>query len=94
MVFDRFEPPPRRFAVGAAYLRGQGTGDRVKAIHGIAEAQKEVGDLVVEAKLPQAGQSPSGTYEGEGYIILRHPETDVVERGLKRLVERIYVEMG
>jgi len=94
MVHDRFEPPPRRFAVGAAYLRGQGVGDRVKAIHGLAEAQKEVGDLVVEAKLPQAGQSPSGTYEGEGYIILRHPETDVVERGLRRLVERIYVELA
>jgi hypothetical protein len=53
-----------------------------------------VGDLVVEAKLPQAGQSPSGTYEGEGYVILRHPETEVVERALKRLVERIYVELG
>jgi hypothetical protein len=94
MVFDRFEPPPRRFAVGAAYLRGQGPGDRVKAVHGLAEAQREVGDLVVEAKLPQAGQSPSGTYEGEGYVILRHPETEVVERALKRLVERIYVELG
>jgi hypothetical protein len=94
MVFDRFEPPPRRFAVGAAYLRGQGPGDRVKAIHGLAEAQREVGDLVVGAKLPQAGQSPSGTYEGEGYVILRHPETEVVERALKRLVERIYVELA
>jgi hypothetical protein len=94
MVFDRFDPPPRRFAVGAAYLRGQGPGDRVKAVHGLAEAQREVGDLVVEAKLPQAGQSPSGTYEGEGYVILRHPETEVVERALKRLVERIYVELG
>ena len=94
MVHDRFEPPPRRFAVGAAYLRGQGVGDRVKALHGIAEAQREIGNLVVEAKLPQAGQSPSGTYEGEGYIILRHPATEVVERGLKRLVERIYVELA
>jgi hypothetical protein len=94
MVYDRFEPPPRRFAVGAAYLRGQGTGDRVKALHGIAEAQREVGELVVEAKLPQAGQSPSGTYEGEGYVILRHPETEVVERALKRLVEHIYVELA
>jgi hypothetical protein len=94
MVLDRFDPPPRRFAVGAAYLRGQGPGDRVKAVHGLAEAQREVGDLVVEAKLPQAGQSPSGTYEGEGYVILRHPETEVVERALKRLVERIYVELG
>jgi len=94
MVYDRFEPPPRRFAVGAAYLRGQGEGNRVKALHGIAEAQREIGDLVVEAKLPEAGQSPTGTYEGEGYVILRHPETEVVERGLKRLVERIYVELG
>ena len=94
MVFDRFDPPPRRFAVGAAYLRGQGGGDRVKAIQGLAEAQREVGDLVVEAKLPRAGQSPSGTYEGEGYVILRHSETVVVERALKRLVERIYVELG
>jgi hypothetical protein len=94
MVFDRFFPPPRRFAVGAAYLRGQGTGDRVKAIHGIAEAQREVGELVVEARLPRAGQAPSGTYEGEGYVILRHAETEVVERALKRLVERIYVELG
>jgi len=94
MVHDRFEPPPRRFAVGAAYLRGQGTGDRVKALHGIAEARREIRDLVVEAKLPEAGQSPSGTYEGEGYVILRHPETEVVERALKRLVERIYVELA
>jgi hypothetical protein len=94
MVFDRFEPPPRRFAVGAAYLRGQGSGGRVKSIHGLAEAQREVGDLVVEAKLPQPGQSTTGTYEGEGYVILRHPETEVVERALKRLVERIYVELG
>jgi D-alanine-D-alanine ligase-like ATP-grasp enzyme len=94
MVFDRFDPPPRRFAVGAAYLRGQGTGNRVKSIHGLGEAQKEVGDLVVEAKLPEAGQSPSGTYEGDGYVILRHPETEVVKRALKRLVERIYVELA
>jgi hypothetical protein len=94
MLFDRFDPPPRRFAVGAAYLRGQGAGDRVKAVHGISEAQREVGDLVVEAKLPSPGQSPTGTYEGEGYVILRHPETEVVKRALEKLVERIYVELG
>jgi hypothetical protein len=80
--------------VGAAYLRGQGAGDRVKAVHGISEAQREVGDLVVEAKLPSPGQSPTGTYEGEGYVILRHPETEVVKRALEKLVERIYVELG
>jgi hypothetical protein len=94
MVHDRFEAPPRRYAVGAAYLRGQGRGERVAAVHGLAEAQREIGELVVEAKLPKEGQMPSGTYEGEGYVILRHPETEVVLRALKRLVERIYVELS
>ncbi|HLU39894.1 MAG TPA: ATP-grasp domain-containing protein, partial [Planctomycetota bacterium] len=72
MVFDRFDPPPRRFAAGAAYLRGQGTG-RVAAITGLDRVQRELGDLVVAAKLPHPGQAPSGSYEGEGFVILRHP---------------------
>ena len=94
MVRDVWDPPPRRYAVGAAYLRGPGSGKNVSAIHGIEEAQREVGDLVVEAKLPKLGQSPSGNYEGEGYVILRHPETETVKNALKRLVERIHVELS
>lgn len=93
MVFDRFDPPVRRFATGAAYLRGQGHG-RVIAIHGLEQAQHEIGPLVVEAKLPELGQVPSGGYEGEGYIILRHPETAVVEQALLRLVSLVRVELG
>ena len=94
MVRDLWDPPPRRYAVGAAYLRGQGSGKHVSAIHGIEQAQREVGDLVVEAKLPKLGQSPSGDYEGEGYVILRHPDTETVKSALKRLVERIHVELA
>ena len=92
-MFDEFDPPPRRFSAGAAYLRGQGSG-RVVAIRGLEEAQRELGDLVVEARLPRSGQSPSGTYEGEGYVVLRHPETAVVERGLRRLVSLVRVELS
>src|SRR5262249_54854762 len=29
IAFDRFTPPARKYAAGAAFLRGQGTGDRV-----------------------------------------------------------------
>jgi biotin carboxylase len=93
VVFDAFDAPPRRYAAGAAYLRGQGEG-RVRAVHGLEQAQKELGPLVVEAKLPQQGQGPSGSYEGEGYVILRHPETQVVERALRRLVSLVRVEMA
>jgi hypothetical protein len=93
MVEDEFAAPERRFAAGAAYLRGQGSG-RVKAVHGLERAQEELGELVVEARLPRAGQAASGSYEGEGYVILRHPETAVVERALRRLVTLLRVELA
>jgi biotin carboxylase len=93
MVFDTFDVPERKFAAGAAYLRGQGQG-RVRSVRGIEQAQKEFGELVVEAKLPQIGMNPKEGYEGEGYVIVRHPETEVVEKALKRMVELVRVDLG
>jgi formate-dependent phosphoribosylglycinamide formyltransferase (GAR transformylase) len=93
MVFDEFAAPARRYAVGAAYLRGQGSG-RVKAIHGLDQVQHEIGSLVVDVKLPTAGQTPTGSYEGEGFVILRHPDTAVVQRALRRLISLVRVELG
>jgi formate-dependent phosphoribosylglycinamide formyltransferase (GAR transformylase) len=94
VVFEEFDAPQRKYACGAAYLRGQGEGDRVAAIRGLDVLQKELGNLVVEAKLPQAGQGPSGSYEGEGYVIVRHHETEVVEMALARIVTVARVEMA
>jgi hypothetical protein len=93
MVFDEFAPPPRQYACGAAFIRGQGAG-RVKAIHGLEEAQEEIGPLLVESRMPRAGQSPSSSYEGDGYVVLRHTDTDVVARALQRVVSLIRVELG
>lgn len=93
VVHDRFEPPARRQAAGIAFLRGQGEG-RVTAIHGLDRAQAEVGGLVVEARLPQPGQASTGGYEGEGHVIVRHPETAVVEQALARVVSLVRVELG
>lgn len=93
MVYGDFRPPERRYAVGAAFLRGQGRG-QVKAIHGLDEAQRELGSLVVDVKLPSIGQHPASSYEGEGYVILRHTETAVVERALAKLITLIRVELG
>jgi hypothetical protein len=94
VVTDEFTAPERRYAAGAAYLRAQGQGRTIKAIHGIEQAQREVGELVVEARLPQVGAEPTGTYEGDGYVILRHASTEVVERALRRLVTLVRVELG
>lgn len=93
MIFDAFDPPKRAYAAGAVYLRGQGRG-RVQRILGLDRAQRELGRLVVEVKLPRFGQSPASGYEGEGYVIVRHPETAVVRDALHRLVRMIRVELG
>jgi hypothetical protein len=92
-IFGTFDPPERRYSVGAAYLRGQGNGT-VIAVHGLDSLQRELGDLVVEAVIPRPGQHSTGTYEGEGHVVLRHPETAVVEAGLRRVVEVARVELG
>jgi formate-dependent phosphoribosylglycinamide formyltransferase (GAR transformylase) len=93
MVFERFAPPERAFAAGIAYLRGQGSG-RVARIHGLDRAQQELGPLVVEARLPRVGQMPASSYEGEGYVVVRHRETQVVARALERIVELVRVELS
>jgi len=93
LVFEEFDVPERKFSAGAAYLRGQGQG-RVVALHGIEEVRRELGPLIVESKLPRIGQIPTGAYDGEGFVILRHPETEVVERGLKQIVSTVRVELG
>ncbi len=92
-VYGEFDPPARRYAVGAAYLRGQGRG-RVRAIHGLEQAQREIGHLVTDVKLPEIGQAPASGYEGEGFVILRHPETSVVVEALSRLITLVRVELG
>jgi hypothetical protein len=92
VVLDRFEPRERRYAAGTVYLRGMGRG-RVRAVHGADELQRELGHLVVESRLPQPGQPASTTYEGEGYVIVRDPDTAVVREAVHRIVTRLRVEL-
>jgi len=93
MAQDRFDPQPRRRAAGTVFLRGQGIG-RVQAVHGLRELGAELGQLVVESRLPHPGQQSSGSYEGDGYVIVAHPDTGVVSDALWRLVTGVRVELG
>jgi hypothetical protein len=92
VILGTFDPPERRYAAGTAYLRGQGRG-RVRAVHGVDELQREIGDLIVETRLPEVGQPASSSYEGEGYVIVRHPDTEVVRDALRRIITRIRIEL-
>jgi hypothetical protein len=92
MVYDTFEPLERRWAVGAAYLRPQGSG-RIRAVHGIEQLDPELHELVVQARLPQPGQATSPSYEGDGFVVVRHHDTAVVEQALDQLITTLRVEL-
>ena len=92
VVLGRFNVPERRYAAGTAYLRGMGRG-RVRAVHGLEAIQRDVGHLVVESRLPRPGQHAASDYLGEGYVIVRHPDTEVVREALRRIVGGVRVEL-
>src|SRR5262249_17291040 len=94
VVDDAFDGPfERTYAVGCAYLRGVGRG-RVLRVTGVDRAQQLVGRHVVEARLPQLGSPRSDSYEGDGHVIVRHPDTAVVEQALKTVIETIQIQYG
>ena len=91
-VTDEFDPPPRRYAVGAAYLRAQGQGRSIVAAHGLDQVSEATTSRVVEVRLPRAGASPSGGYEGDGHVIVRDKSTAAVEAALEELITTIRLE--
>ena len=93
MVDGTFDPPERKWSAGTVYLRGQGAG-RIKATHGLNALPAEVTALVIDSRLPRLGQPSSGSYEGDGYLTVRHPDTEVVTAALKTLVTTVRVELG
>lgn len=94
MVYEEFDTPVRKYAAGCCYLRGQGHGSRVRGVRGWEEVRDKIGHLLTDVKLPEPGAPKSVTYEGEGFLIARHPETKVVEDALKYAVSVIRVDLG
>ena len=94
MIFDQFHPPAeRKYAVGTAFLRGLG-GGYVKSVQGLDYVMCQLGDMLVEWKAPEAGQPAGVTYEGEGYVMVRHPKTEAVEEALELIVNNVRVELN
>lgn len=92
VVDDAFDGPyDRKYAVGCAFLRGNGRG-RVIGVHGVERANERVGKVVVESKIPARGTPKSDSYEGDGYVIVRDPDTEVVKKAMNIIIETIQVE--
>lgn len=45
-------------------------------------------------RIPKPGQKKSQSYEGEGFIILRHQDSKVVESALRDIVETVRVVLA
>ena len=75
-------PWERKHAVGTIFLRGTGSG-LVKHVDRIETINRELSDLIVDARWPNPGTRKSDTYTGDGYITLRHPETTKVKDALE-----------
>lgn len=91
-IDEAFDGPwERKYSVGVAYLRGMGRG-RVSRVTGVDRANELVGRHVVESRLPVVGAMKADTYEGDGYVIARHEDTEVVKAVMKTIIETIKVE--
>jgi hypothetical protein len=93
MVYDELKIPSIIYSSGAAYLRGQGSG-KVTGVEGLNQIRSKYNDIITDIRIPRIGQEQSPSYEGEGYIILRHPDSDIVENALKEIVENVHVTLG
>lgn len=94
MVHDRWELPKRKFAVGCAFLRAQGRGNTIVDVTGLEAAQAAVGEWVELTKLPQKGQPRSSHYEGDGFVIVRHQDTEKVVSALRTIITTVRVLAG
>jgi hypothetical protein len=83
-------PWERKYAVGTVFLRGVGQGE-VQRVEGLEQVRRRVGDALVDGRLPRVGSSKSNTYTGDGYITVRHPETEKVDAYLDLIANTVLI---
>jgi hypothetical protein len=75
-------PWQRKYAVGTIFLRGTGSGV-IEHVDGVEAINRELGDLIVDARWPKPAARKSDTYTGDGYITIRYPDTTKVKTALE-----------
>lgn len=82
MVDEVLDAPwERKHAAGTVFVRGQGRG-RVAGVSGLRELHAEIGEQLVEVKVPTLGAPKNESYEGDGYVVVRDETTEAVEDAL------------
>ncbi len=94
IAFDRFTPVVKKWACGAAFFRGQGSGDRIVSVEGLDRALAQTKDTLVEARTPKVGMARASGYEGEGWALVRSPTTEGAKQALLTLIQNVQVRYG
>jgi biotin carboxylase len=84
-------PWHRKYAAGTAYIRGMGRG-RVASVRGVRETHEAIGPWLVEAKLPTIGAHKNDSYEGDGYVMVKHESTAKVQEMIRTIIETIKIQ--
>ncbi|HUR30409.1 MAG TPA: ATP-grasp domain-containing protein [Saprospiraceae bacterium] len=90
MVYGDQEIPEIKYSCGAAYLRGPGHG-KVSDVPGLEQMRSKYNHIITDIRSPKKGQQKSTSYEGEGFIIVRHPNSLIVENALEDIVNTVRV---
>jgi hypothetical protein len=91
MLDGSFDGPwERKCAVGTVFLRGTGSG-KIESVEGFDFVQRELGALLMDHRLPQIGAAKAATYTGDGYVTIRHPETQAVEDALDFIAQTVRI---
>ena len=83
-------PWERKYSVGTIFLRGKGAGV-IEHVAGVDVVKQSMPDLIVEARLPLLQAAKARSYTGDGYITVRHSETEIVERALRSIAETVCI---
>jgi hypothetical protein len=83
-------PWERKYAVGTVFLRGTGRGE-IERVEGVGEVKLRLGEVLVESRPPRVGAPKSATYTGDGFMTVRHPETQVVEEALQFIAKKVLI---
>ncbi len=90
-VHRTWELPPQSFAAGCAFLKAHGAGRIVGPIEGLDAVAPRLRATVVASRLPSPGQPRSTHYEGDGYVIVKHEQTEEVIAALRELVTQVRI---
>jgi hypothetical protein len=83
-------PWERKYAVGTIFLRGAGSGS-VRQIAGIERVQNDIRDMIADVCWPRVGARKSATYTGDGYLTIRHRDTEVVQQALRSIAQLVRI---